>query len=110
MISVSIDVTGLQEAIASIDRLKEVVTDYSQETQEIGEYLLAFFVGDVFESEGSVYGDSWAALSEPYASYKAKKYGDQKILVATGKMQTGYKLYTSTDMLTVKNEATNKNG
>jgi hypothetical protein len=56
MIKVQISLTGVQEFEGSLDRIRDVVSDFIPELRDIGEWYIDFVQNDVFETEGGVYG------------------------------------------------------
>lgn len=110
MITVTVEIKGKDEAINSLDKIKNLLGDFKPEMKAVGDYLLDFFTNDVFDSQGSAIGSQWEPLSEPYSTYKAKMWGAGRILIASGKMRASYKLYTGSDYLIVRNEALNRYG
>lgn len=105
MFKVNIRYSGLDEALQSLDSVKKVISDLSTETKMIGDFLLDFFQNKVFDSEGGVLGSPWVPLTTQYAVWKAKHYGNQGILIATGTLRASWQLYTSTDSIILQNEA-----
>jgi phage gpG-like protein len=105
MINVNISVTGLDESLTMINNLKAAVADVSMEMQDIGDYLMQFYSGDVYDSEGGAFGHQWQPLSEAYAVEKAKRWGSNTILVASGQMRNSYSLQTSSQSMTISNSA-----
>lgn len=102
--------TGFDAALAELRSLGNAVKDTGEIIQRAGEYVLDFLTNDVFESEGKVFGHGWPELSMPYAYRKFLKYGPQLTLVASGQMRASNALYTTGNMITIKNNARNKQG
>lgn len=102
--------TGIDRAIQKFQNIRSLLQDISPALKDAGEYLLWFFSNDVFNSEGAVYGDTWVPLSEKYAIWKDKHFGEVPILVASGKMMQSYKLYTTSQYLLIQNEAQSSRG
>jgi hypothetical protein len=62
MIKVQISLTGVQEFEGSLDRIRDVVSDFIPELRDIGEWYIDFVQNDVFETEGGVYGSSLTGI------------------------------------------------
>lgn len=103
MIRMEISLTGVKELNANLDRISDVISDFSPELRDIGEWYLQFLQNDVFSSGGSAYGEPWAALSAKYDMAKSKKYPGRGVLEASGKMRTSWKLYTSSHYALIEN-------
>lgn len=110
MITVKVTVTGRDNAINQLNRLKDIVKDMHSIYKDVGDWWIKFLQGEVFASEGGVYGKRWANLDERYAFYKATKWGSVGILIASGHLRQGWNQYVTSDYLIVKNEATNNRG
>jgi phage gpG-like protein len=101
-----ITVTGDEQVVVGLQRLKaDIGDDLSEAFDDVGRELKQFFEGDVFESEGSAAGDKWAALTEPYATYKATRYPGKGILEATGAMRASFTSLVESDSLLFTNTA-----
>lgn len=105
-----VTVSGLKESIREMQVLLGAMRTMQEINQRVGEHVLDLFTNDVYESEGKAIGHGWQELSMPYAYQKYKKYGAQLTLVATGRMRASNVLYTTTDLITIKNTATNDKG
>src|ERR1700712_1763880 len=105
MIKMNISLTGVKEFEGSLDRIRDVVSDFTPELRDIGEWYIDFLQNDVFETEGGVYGSSWQSLNSKYAAQKAKKYPGRGILEASGRMRTSWKLYTASQYALITNGA-----
>jgi len=110
MLEIQVVVTGKDQALSQVQHLKNIFENLGNVYQEVGEWWIKFLTGEVFTSEGAVYGRRWAQLNENYAFYKATKFGMVGILIASGAMQNGWNMYTGADYLQVKNEAQNDRG
>lgn len=104
MIKVTLELTGNEQALKQIAAIKKTLSGFKPEMEKAGEYLIDFLINDVFNSEGGAFGEKWARLSYPYSYYKSKKWGSAGVLIASGKMRSGWKLYTAADNLVVKIE------
>jgi phage gpG-like protein len=105
MIKMQISLTGVKEFEGKLDRMRNVVKDFTPELRDIGEWYIDFVTNDVFETEGGVYGSSWKPLNSKYAKDKAKKYPGRGILEKTGFMRTHWKLYTASQYALIENQA-----
>lgn len=87
MISVNINVTGLDQAQNKLSQLQGILTSFAPELQAVGDYLLDFYTNEVYDTQGGTYGSGWAPLSPAYAIQKAKLYPSGTILIASGHMR-----------------------
>lgn len=83
----------------------DAVKDFSQPFAEAAQMLKTTFQDDVFETEGGAIGESWAPLSRAYAYRKARTYGGQGILQATGLMRASFRTSSGPMQAQVWNEA-----
>lgn len=105
-----VQVIGLTEAINEMRAFINATKNMVSINQLVGEYVLDFFTDDVYESQGNVFGHPWPEVKMPYAAYKTKKWGPQLTLIASGKMRASNVLYTTNDMIRIRNEARSKSG
>lgn len=110
MAYVIVEVKGLNEILQQLRAFADATRNLQEIRQKVGQYVLDFLTNDVFESEGKVFGHGWPELSMPYAYRKYLKYGPQLTLIATGKMRASNVLYTTGEMITIKNNAQNEKG
>src|ERR1700719_245855 len=103
MLSFKITITGIDRVIQQLDSTREVLTDLYPEWQIVGDYLVIFFSNDVFETEGSVFGEPWADLSPSYAIWKGKNYPGRGILERTGTLRYGFIAQPSSNFLIIAN-------
>jgi phage gpG-like protein len=71
--------------------------------ETVGNYLMAFFSQDVFETEGQVYGEQWARLNAKYEEWKATHYPGRGVLEASGKMRYAFQLMTTSTYALIQN-------
>lgn len=82
-----IEVDGVQETLHAIGTVERGVLDLRQlGTWDWVQSEFYKVVKSIFENEGGT--SKWKPLSSPYKERKAKRYGEQPILVATGYMRT----------------------
>jgi hypothetical protein len=105
-----ISIDGDTTVLAKFSNINHAVKTWNDAIDPIQTYLMNFFQNDVYTSEGSVYGNVWAALSEPYATQKLKRYGNTTILIATGKMRSSYAAQSGPLYLAIKNTAQSDKG
>ena len=99
----SFQIEGNIELSRNLTQLDANMKDWTPEFRETGEYLKGFFSEQVFDTEGSVFGEPWAPLSPAYAARKAKKYPGKGILVASGKMKDSFDMDASGTYVRVYN-------
>ena len=104
MLKISVQVNGIPETIASLQRVKQVLSTFEPELTSIGEYLMTFFSENVFASEGQIYGERWFDLSMEYEMWKVKHYPGRGILQASGTLQGGYRAMTTENYLLIGNQ------
>jgi len=96
-----IDILGANAFNAALIGLESQVEDMRPVWESIVPVFREIF-REQFDSEGSKGASGqWAPLSHPYAEIKAKKWGEQKILHASGKLEaalTGTTSETITDI------------
>lgn len=105
MIKMHITLEGIPELESKLDRIQDVVSDFTPELRMIGEWYMGFIQNDVFETEGGVIGENWSPLNSKYALRKSKKYPGRGVLEASGKMRSSWKLYTTTHYALIENGA-----
>lgn len=107
-ISFKVKDTQVQKAMS---KLLNGVTDFSEPLRRSSERLMPYFSETVFESQGSVLGESWRALAESTLRARAKRSGyyrappiaSGKILIWTGRLQKGFKSAVTSTTLTISN-------
>lgn len=109
MLNISVTITN-DHAIDQLAHLKTLLNNFQPEYQAVGNWWVDFLKGEVFDSQGQVYGRGWARLSPAYAQYKASRWGGAGILIASGALRAGWNMYITADYLTVKNEAVSAQG
>lgn len=109
-IEANITISGLDQVLAKLGEIDPALKNLTPQMQEAGEYLMKFFMEDVYASQGGVIGESWRELSEPYATQKEKKWGDAPLLIASGQMRDSYTLETAADMFKITNVAQTDRG
>ncbi len=95
-------VEGVNDLIDRFEKVRRGVVDLRQ----LGtwDWAISTFQKvqkSIFDSEGAAAGSRWKALTPAYAAVKARRYGSQPILQATGKM---YREFTSAPGLVDKKE------
>lgn len=101
---IRVKISGDKDVRQMLHNIGLDVTELRPAMQEVGKYLKDFYSGEVFASRGQVIGERWPRLSEPYASYKARRYR-KGILVATGTMQKSFSYSTTNMSATITNTA-----
>lgn len=105
MLKVRVTYEGLKEARANVEGVKSVLSDFSKELRETGEFLKSWYTVFPFQSQGAVFGSPWDPLKPGYSKAKQKKFGSQPILVATGAMRKKFVYENTSHLLHVMNEA-----
>lgn len=102
-LSITLQVSSLNEAMTKLGEIKDVISDLTPEWTLVGEYLIDFEEQDVFETEGNVFNESWAPLSEAYQIWKSKNYPGRGILEASGTLRYAFESLPSADYLILSN-------
>lgn len=63
MLQITLKLTGDQEELQRLQALGKSLTDFTPLMQRIGQALTFYYSHQVFDSQGSVYGEAWAPLS-----------------------------------------------
>ncbi|WP_437770615.1 hypothetical protein [Arthrobacter sp. KNU40] len=105
MASYSITIEGDKELADKLRKYGASILDLSKSMGNIGDYLTAFFSGEVFASRGSVISERWPRLNENYAVWKAGRWPGAIPLVRTGLMQRGFKHKSTRLTTSLWNEA-----
>lgn len=93
-----VEVPGGERISVAFSRFADKVSDFSDFWKT--RFAPQFFadVTENFETEGQPVG-GWAPLSPGYAAWKAKKVGDQPILVRTGRLKDAFNPAGSPDQV-----------
>lgn len=89
MLNISIHITGNKEEIERLKRLGKSLSDFGSEMDQVGRELKSYFGGQVFASDGGVFG-GWKRLSPGYTKRKIRDYPGKGILQASGSMQKSF--------------------
>ncbi len=106
-LSVNITVSGGADFIQKLKALGPKLTNFSKPLKEIGTELKKYYSGQVFESQGGVYGTPWAQLSPSTQKYKAIHYVQYSAvpLIATDTMRNSFRATVSPRRLVIDNTA-----
>ena len=85
MIDLYFEVDGDVQLARSLSRFSEGVKDMRPAFNQIVNFFWQI-ERKQFDSEGSYGSGGWAPLSEPYATFKAKNFGNKGILQRSGRM------------------------
>ena len=107
-ITFSIDDTKVTKKLSL---MKNGFSDCRKPLSAAGEKLLSLYGIEVFETQGGAIGDSWRSLAASTQNSRAKRTGyyrnppirTDKILVWTGRLQSGMKKEVTKDMLRIYN-------
>lgn len=102
-LQVTITVTGSDRTLQKMRRLGSSLYNFKDAMTEIGTQGKRYFAGTAWLSQGGVYGNKWAALTTPYAARKARKYPGRRMLVASGAMRAGFRMYADTNSVFIDN-------
>lgn len=106
-LSVSVSVKGNAAFMQKLVALGPALTDFRKPLKDIGDELVKYYSGQVFESQGGVFGTPWAQLSPATQAYKAKHYAAYAAvpLVATGTMRKSFRSSVTPRRLVIDNTA-----
>lgn len=102
-LQVTIKITGSDRVLAKMNRLGKNLHNFKDAMTEIGNQGKDYFSGAAWRSQGGVYGNKWAALSNTYANRKRKKYPGRGPLEASGDMRRGFRFYADKDSVFIDN-------
>lgn len=102
---VVIRMQGVEQVQRRLVGIGESIVEMPEAMKEIGEYLAAFFAGEVFASQGGAINEPWPRLSPRYEAVKARKYPGSPMLVRTGLMQRSFKYLSTSNLARVYNTA-----
>lgn len=88
---ISWEIEGEKQLSRRLRGISEDLTEWELAIKKSVLTLKDIFENDVFKTEGQAIGERWSPLSRAYAEQKRQRYGDQPILVATGKMRKSFK-------------------
>lgn len=100
---ITITIRGVQNVRGKIANLQRASQDWTEELTAVGKWLQEW-QNQVFETEGSVIGESWQALTPQYADWKAHNYPGRGILQLTGTLQKGWELKVGSKQLNFTNK------
>ena len=88
-VSISFSITGDKQLARKLSSIGSKLDDFSSPLQKAKNLMLEG-IEKQHSSSGSEFGNSFSALSPRYSAIKAKRWGNQPILTASGKMRKGY--------------------
>lgn len=97
------EVEGVTELSRRLNFLDGELKDFTPAFRKSATSLKRFVAGEVFDSEGAVYGNKWAPLNPAYEAFKKSKYPGKGILERTGKMRKSFKTQHGRDFAVVFN-------
>lgn len=106
-LSISVAITGDQAFMQKFAAFGASLTDFSVPLKKVGEALINYYSGEVFQSQGTQFGTPWAQLSPSTIAFKSKHYQQYAALplVATGTMQHSFRSTVSPRKLVIDNTA-----
>ena len=110
MLNIEVRITGDKRVLAQLKNIEGMFSDWKPELQNVADYLLNLYTNPVFETEGGIFGARWQALSPAYQARKSTLYPGRGILEATGNLRKSYQARVFSTMLSVLNDARNKQG
>jgi phage gpG-like protein len=99
-----ITINGTEKVIKKLKKLSEL--NFEPEFNKIGEYLKQYYSGEVFLSQGGVFGKRWQPIADGTRKYKTKHYTGKGILERTGNMRKSFTFTATKDSVMVTNTAT----
>lgn len=99
-----IDVSGIDDIRAKLDKLKRGLMDWNQTLAVIGKAFQDYYSSVPFASRGTVFGQQWEDLNPAYATWKAKNYPGRPILVRSGDLQKGFFFVSSNNEVKLSNK------
>ena len=101
--NLSFDIEGDKQISRRLLIASKGFKDFRKPFDKTGKYLRDFIKEDVFETRGSVIGETWKPLSKKYAIWKSQHYPGKGILEATGNMKSGFKYKANRQSVVVGN-------
>lgn len=107
----TITLVGEKELAAKLAKLSNTIFDLRDVMRSAGEYLAEFFQGEVFASQGGVYGRRWPDLAQGTLDQKARSkdlgagVSPRSILQYTGQMRRSFKLMSTHTYCEISNTA-----
>lgn len=99
----SFKVEGVAELSRKLQTIDRNLKNWNAEFAKTGRFLTRFFSGEVFETRGMAFGESWPALSPRYAAWKAVHFPNKGILERTGRMRRSFEYESGNDHVRVYN-------
>jgi len=96
-------ISGLDKITDKLDRLQDILNDLSPEMELAGRYLIDFYEGAVWETEGSIINHPWQPLPRGTLIEKEKSYPGRGVLERTGALRYGFTLFTTSEMAMINN-------
>jgi hypothetical protein len=95
MAQIVVSIQGGEELARRIRKFGSSILDLTDAMNDVGDYLVGFFSGEVFVSRGGVIGKPWQPLSDAYALQKAHEFPGRPDLIQSGDMNEGFR-FTAT--------------
>ena len=100
-----------KKLMARLDKMTNGLKDLKEPLEEIGDELLEFYSQENFERQGAALGSKWTPLSVYTLQGRARRTGHyknqpkavNKMLIWTGKLQSGFQKIVTKSKLTIKN-------
>lgn len=115
--TVSISISGDAQIREKLAQLGPELHNMGEAFKDIGTEFAAYYAGEVFASQGSVYGARWEPLAASTLASKVRGSGSRAAgasasqpLVASGKMKSSFRTEGGSDWVRIYNNATNSRG
>lgn len=102
-LNIKIEVRGGENTLKRLREAGVNLNDFRDELRDVGKFLVDFYQGPVFETEGGITGERWAPLKPAYEFWKRRVYPGRGILEASGTMRRGFQFAFSSTSLRVYN-------
>jgi phage gpG-like protein len=105
MLNVDIHITGTADVIAKFKRLNLSLTDFKPIMEKVGSEVSKYYRGQVFASQGGVFGVKWPTTLAATTKYKLKHYPQYATtpLIRTGDMQNSFRFDADNNSVTISN-------
>lgn len=110
MFTITVTVTGLDEAKAKTAALGERLSDFTEALTSLGTAMIKFYSDSVFNTSGEALGSPWRALTDKTVLEKDKKWPGRGILQRTGALQQGFYNDITPMSLFISNNTKTANG
>jgi len=106
-LAIGVTISGDARTIDILRGAKTVLEDFTNVFEQLGLWLVGYYGGEAFKSQGGVYAIPWPRLAPATQAYKIKHYRQYTTvpLMATGTMSRSFIYKATSRTLTIGNTA-----